>query len=165
MSIRWEALATQALTFVLVVVLLRKFFWKKIQAVLAARRRSIESQLEEIEATKKSLEGLRQEYRQELELASEEVRAMLQMAASEGERISVELRESAKEEAARIRRNAHEHIEEESARAEAEMGGRLADLATRAAGLAIQDGLDLESHRKILDAVIREIASGREVAR
>jgi len=52
-----------------------------------------------------------------------------------------------------------------SARAEAEMGGRLADLATRAAGLAIQDGLDLESHRKILDAVIREIASGREVAR
>jgi F-type H+-transporting ATPase subunit b len=159
LGIRWEALATQALTFVLTVLILRKFAWKKILGMLEARREAIRKQLESLKAQHEEAEQAKEEYR--LQMAGDEARAMLQLAVARGDAIAREISDSAKEDAHSLRTRALEEIEEERAMAGAKLRQDLVEMATIAAEKALRVELDPATQERIMDAVVREIASFR----
>jgi F-type H+-transporting ATPase subunit b len=161
LGIRWEALATQALTFVLTVLILRKFAWKKILGMLEARREAIRKQLESLKAQHEEAEQAKEEYRQALQMAGDEARAMLQLAVARGDAIAREISDSAKEDAHSLRTRALEEIEEERAMAGAKLRQDLVEMATIAAEKALRVELDPATQERIMDAVVREIASFR----
>jgi F-type H+-transporting ATPase subunit b len=162
LNIRWEALATQALTFVLTVLLLRKYAWKKILGMLEARREAIAKQMESLRARLEEAERAKEEYRQALLMAGDEARAMLQLAVARGEAIAKEMSDSSREEARALRTRALEEIEEERARAEAKLREDMVAIATAAAEKALLAELDQGTQERIMEAVLREIAAGPE---
>jgi len=159
MSIRWAALATQALTFVLAVVILRKTAWKKILGMLEARREMIRKQVDGLKSQREEADRLKEEYRQVLELAAEEARSIRQIAVASGQAMAREISNSAREEAQTLRARVLEEMDEERSRAESRLRQDLVELATAAAEKALMIELDSATQERIMDAVVREIAS------
>ena len=56
----------QVINFLLLLVLMRVFFWKRVLKLLDERRERIASQLENIESAKKEVEKLKDDYQKEL---------------------------------------------------------------------------------------------------
>jgi len=158
LDIRWQALATEAVTFLLTVLVLRRFAWRKIQGVLESRREAIRRQTEDLKARREEAERLKEEYREVLEMAGGEARTILQLAVARGDQIAKEISEKARSEAVALHRRVEKQIEEELAGAEAGLRESLIGMATTAAEKALMVELDPEMQERLMSAVVRELS-------
>ena len=154
MNLEIQQILTQALGFLILLFILKKIAWKPLLSLLDERREKISSEFQTIERTKSELSRLEQDYKARLADIDAQARQRIQEAISEGQRISVEIQEKAREESKNILNKAKENIELEVAKARVELRNQVATLAIKAAEKLIKVELTEERHKRLVTEFI-----------
>ncbi|MBI3322077.1 MAG: F0F1 ATP synthase subunit B [Candidatus Omnitrophica bacterium] len=145
------------LAFLLLLAILKKFAWGALLKLMDERRAKIDSEFQGIEKTKLELERLKQDYQQHLTRIEEEARGKIQQAVNEGRRVASEIEEQARSSSRETLEKAKEAIQLEVAKARVELKEQVVDLAIQATHKILQQNLDEETDRRMIEAFIREI--------
>lgn len=150
-------LALQVVAFILLFLILRRYLFRPLLAVMAQREEEIARSLEAGERARQELARLEEEKARLLAAAREEGRELVRQAVREAEEARQRLLSEAREEAQQIRRRAQEAIELERQAALVELRREVVDLAILAASRAVLGKLDLAAHRQAVDEFIASL--------
>jgi len=148
------------ITFLVAMVILRRFAWKPLLGALAAREEKIRSQLEQAERAQAEGERLLEEHRRALAAAEEQSQRILREGRSLAEQMKADILEKANTSARSVVDQAKGEIQREKESALEHLRAEVADLAIMAAGKILDANLDTPKQRKMVDAVIRDINRG-----
>ncbi len=157
MNLELQQILTQALGFIILLFLLKKFAWKPLLSLLDERRDKISSEFENIERVKTELARLGDDYKAKLSDIDAQARQKIQEAVSEGQRIAVELQEKAREDANKALEKAKANIELEVAKARAELRSQMTSIAIKAAEKILKEDLNDERHNRLVMGFIENV--------
>ncbi|TDI30258.1 MAG: ATP synthase F0 subunit B [Acidobacteria bacterium] len=138
-------------TFLLLVLLLGKFAWKPILAVLKERETTIRQALDEARQARKESASLLEQNRAILADARNQAREVLEKARQDAEQRRSDLVAAARKEAEELLSRSRDEIQREKRQALRELREEAADLAIAAASRVVAGGLDAEHHRRLVD--------------
>ena len=145
------------ITFVLVLLVLKKWAWPPILSALDEREQSIRIAIEGAEQARQDADTVLSDHRAKLVAAEDGARQLIAEAREAGEKVRQEVVAQAKEEAQRTIDQARISIESEKRAAIAQLRREMADLAVLAAGALIDANLDDEKNRGLVDDLISRI--------
>jgi F-type H+-transporting ATPase subunit b len=145
------------ITFLVVLLVLKKFAWPQLLASLDEREKRISDALTAAEQARQEAEEVLQEHRQKIAAAEEEARKIVAAAREAGANVRQTIVSQAREEAERMLDQARTSIESEKRAAIAELRRETANLAVQAAGVLIDANLDDEKNRGLVDDLIAKI--------
>lgn len=144
-------------TFVLLLIVLRAVAWKPLLKMLDEREGRIQDALEQAEKAQQEAQAASEENREALALAQAEAQAAIAEGRAAAERVAQEVRERAQAEAQQMLEQASQTIRQEKDKALQELRHQATDLAILAAGKLLEENLDDERNRKIVDDFIDRI--------
>lgn len=148
---------TNVLGFLLLVFILRKFFWNSVLRILDARRMKIEEGFRTIEQSKQALERLQQDVTQRLAKIDDEARAKIQQAILDGRRIASEIQEEARASAQAIIAKSKETIELELAKAKVNLRDQVADMTIEAVERLLKQKCDPKTDKTLVASILEEL--------
>ncbi len=148
---------THAIGFLILLAILRKFAWGALLGVLDARSKRIADEFHSIEQTKQELAALKAQYQESISKIEEEARGKIQQAIAEGRRVAAEVEEDARTHARDTLEKTREAVALEVAKARVELREQVVDLAIQATHKILQQHLDEETDRRMIEAFIKEI--------
>lgn len=157
-----RVLIVQAGGFLLLLIVFKLFLFKPIMGILDARRREIEGQFSEAEAQREAANELKAQYQQHLAGIEEEMRVKIADALKEGQAMRDEIIADSRAKADGILAKAQGEIQREKEQAMLELKTRVADLAIGASSKLIEENLDQEKHRKLVDRFVDELGGVRQ---
>lgn len=140
----------QIISFLLLLILLRIFAWRKLLGLLDSRKERIASEFQRIENTKHDLENTKAEYEARLERIEEKANQIIQDAVSRGREITDEVRKQAHEEAQDILDNARQNVKYELTKAKEELRDNIIDLTIKATENVIREKLTESTDKKMI---------------
>ena len=146
------------LTFVIVLIILRKAAWKPLLGALTAREESIRASLREAEDARAQAARLLEENKRQLARAEEQSRSIIMEGRDMGERLKGEILEKANATTRVMIEQAKEEIHREKDAALTRLRSEATDLVIAATGKILDANLDTPKQRQLADAAIREIA-------
>lgn len=155
-----QQIVSQAISFILLVVILKRFAWKPLLAILDARRARIEEDLRQVAQSKAELARLQQEYGKRLAAIEDEARTKIQQAVLEGKRVAVEIQEQAREQGHALLRKTKDTVELEVAKAKVTLRDELISLTLSALERILQRTLDERTDRRLVESVLAELEQG-----
>ena len=138
------------ITFIVLLVVLRKVAWGPILTTLEQREQTIRNSLAEAQRARQEAEQLLVQHQQMLADANREVLRLLEQGREEAERLRVSMTEQAREEAQRLTEAARRDIVRERQLAMQELKNTAADLALAAAGRLLHAAMTSEDHRRLV---------------
>ena len=144
-------------TFVLLLLILRSVAWKPILGVLDEREGRIQDALDQAEKAKRDTETAAEENRKALAEAQAEAQRAIAEGRQAAERAGDDIRQRAESEARAMVEQAQRSIRQERDRAVQELHNQVAELAIMAAGKVLDENLDDDRNRKIVDDFISRI--------
>ena len=159
MNIEIYQILTQALGFLVLLWLLKKFAWKPLLTIIDERRDKISSEFSNIERAKTELSRLEEDYKAKLADIEAHARIKIQEAISEGQRISIEIQEKAREEAKKTIDKAKANIEIEVAKAMVDLRNQMANIAIKAAEKILKEELSGDRHKRLVSDFIDNVES------
>ncbi|HET6350458.1 MAG TPA: F0F1 ATP synthase subunit B [Candidatus Krumholzibacteria bacterium] len=159
MNLDWKALLTQALGFLIVVWLLRKYAWGKLLAFTEKRRETIAAEFASIEKSKGDVDGLRRKFEEELAGIETTRRARIQEAVSDAHQIAGEIRDEARKEAIAMRVKAGEDINLDMDKANVAFRDDMVNAVIGATEKLIRTRLDDAQHRTLINQFLDEVGS------
>ena len=147
----------KVIVFALLLFLLRKFAWKPIVSALSEREETIDASIRQAE---RALEEARQtgEKNEEARRAAEEnARRIMQDARAAAERVRTEDIEKTRARIRQMQKQAQDEIEREKQRALEELRDEVAGLAIQTAEQILEETLDADRHRKLVDRFIEQL--------
>ena len=157
MEIDPKQILIHAIGFLILLAILRKFAWGAILGTMEVRRKRIADEFAAIEQTKQELAKLKGDYQEQIDRIEEEARSKIQQAVDEGRRVGAEVEESARAHAREVLEKSKEAIALEVAKARLELKDQVVDLAIQATHKVLQQHLDEETDRRMIEAFIKEI--------
>ncbi len=145
------------ITFVLLLLVLRKFAWKPLLKALHDRESSIRFTLEHAENAKTEAGRILEENRRQLARASEESRKILGEGRALGEKLKQEIVDQANQQSRRMVEQARLEIERDKDTALAQLRSEVATLALQAAGKILNETLDEKRHRALIDESLSKL--------
>jgi len=146
----------QVINFLLLVILLRIFFWKRVLKLLDERKARIASELEGIEKTKVEVEKLKSDCQKELSAAEGMKRLKIQEGVSEGRREADEIKKEAHLNAQRIMDSAENDIKQEIVKARDELKNEIVDLTIKAVENVVGRKLTEENDKKLIEDFLKQ---------
>ena len=146
------------LTFVIVLIILRKAAWKPLLGALTAREESIRASLREAEDARAQAARLLEENKSQLARAEEQSRRIIMEGRDMGERLKAEILDKANATTRSMIAQATEEIRREKDAALIQLRSEATDLVIAAAGKILDANLDTPKQRQLADAAIRDIA-------
>jgi F-type H+-transporting ATPase subunit b len=150
-----------AITFLVLLVVLGKFAWGPIVAMLAERERTIRDAIESAKKERLEAERLLSDQKQALAKAQREAAELARRNQQEVEALRQELTARARKEADELVATARHQIAEELSKARAELKAQVADLAIDAAGRLVKANLDDKAQRKLVEEYIAQLPANR----
>ena len=147
-------LALQALVFLALLWVLRRFLFRPVQQILRAREQEVQKHLDHARDQQSAAEKLRDDLQHRLDSIQEEARRRMREAAEQAKAAHDRTVAEAREHAEKLLQRAASEIDLEKRKAIAELREQVASLALSAASKAIQDGLDEQTQRQIIDRAI-----------
>ena len=152
-----KAVIIQAVGFLVMFLILKKFAFGKIGGLLEARRRDVETRDRELTEGQQEIARLRGEVQDRLDRMELEARERMQAAVAEAnaerERVLNQTRQDAEQELARARSEIQRSKEE----ALSDLRSTVADLALAAAGRLLGETLDEDRDRRLVDTFIDQM--------
>ena len=130
-----------AITFIFLLLIMRKFAWKPILGAVSEREESIKNALDAAEEAKKEMQNLQVENNRILKEARAECDTLLKEAAETKNKIVKNAKEESKVEANKIIKRAQATIESEKKAAVADIKSQIANLSIEIAKKVIKDQL------------------------
>ena len=149
------------LTFLVLLVLLAKFAWKPLLALLDRREEMIRQSLDDADKAKQELQRLQQESKEILSKARVEAQSILAKSRSQAEQLKGELRQEAKVQADSILRDAEKQIQVETEKAIAVIKHEVVDLSLLVASKLIKRNLSKEDNQSLIEESLKQVESSR----
>ncbi|HCK61413.1 MAG TPA: ATP synthase F0 subunit B [Gemmatimonadetes bacterium] len=143
--------------FAILVLILGKYAWGPILAAVDAREKGIQTALDEAAERNQEAEKLLANYKENLADARRQANELLAEGKAAGESIRMEIEEKARGEAQSIIERARAEIERERDAAIAEIRRESVDLALAAATRLVQENLDQEKDRVLVERYLTEL--------
>jgi F-type H+-transporting ATPase subunit b len=144
--------------FLLLLLILGKVAWKPLLASLKTRENAIADSLSRAEQARADAERLIAENKQERAKAEEEIQKALKEGRAFAEQMRRDLVEKAKEEAQRMLAQARAEIERDTQHALRQLRTEVSDLAIMATSKLLDENMNEERHRKVVDKMIAELS-------
>ena len=156
-----QQIIAQALSFLLLLWVLRRFAWRPLLTMLDQRRARIEQELRDIAQQKAQVARLQDEYAKKLTAIHDEARVKIQESILEGKRIALEIQEEARTQGRAILTKAKETVELELAKARVTLRDQVATMTMDALERILRQKLDAKTDRALIDAVLGELDEDR----
>lgn len=149
----WVAFSTLLFLF-----LMNKYLVPPIMEALNERETRIKDSLESAEKALARAEQISKDNKKALKEAEIQAQKIRKDALEDAELLRTERIEKAKTDAEKILENARVTIEQEKKRALSELRNEVAELAVQSAGIIIQQELDKDKNKKLVDSFINDIS-------
>lgn len=145
------------ITFVILVVILKRYAFGPLQQVIDKRRDEILKNIQAAEDNRREADHLLAEYKQSIADAKHEAEDIIERARKVGETTRVEIVSDAKEHARKEVEDARAQIQRETRKAIREIRDQVADLAILAAEKVTASSISRDDHVRLLDEAVSEI--------
>jgi len=152
----------QLVSFLILLGLLIYVGYKPIRKMLDERANRIKESMEQAEATKQEYERTKVAVQEQIGKARQEGQAVISQATQIGDRLKEEAKEEARKEAQAIVDRTRVELERERDKAIDDLRREFVDTAILAAEKVINEALDKEKHRKLIEQALEESATFRE---
>ncbi len=145
------------ITFVILLLLLKKVAWKPLLAALDEREKLIKESLEKSERAKEEAEKLISENKANLAKAEEESQKVIAQAREFAEKLKTQIVEESKAEAKKMIEDASVEIERKSKESFESLKNQVAEIAVGAAEKILKENLDKEKQLVLVNKFIDEL--------
>jgi F-type H+-transporting ATPase subunit b len=152
----------QLVSFLILLGLLVYFGYKPIRKMLDERANRIREGMEQAEATKQEYEQAKVAVQEQIGKARQEGEAVVKQATQIGDRLKEEARGEARKEAQAIVERTRTELERERDKIANDLRKEFVDTAILAAGKVINETLDKEKHRKLIEEALKESTTFKE---
>jgi F-type H+-transporting ATPase subunit b len=146
----------QLINFCVLFGILYLVAYKPLMKMLDERSNKVKESMEQAEYVKQQAVHAEEEVKKQLEAASKQGQEVIARAEKTGEELRQRMEEQAKREGESLIAGARSEIQKERDDAISELRKEFADLTITAAGKVIDESLDKDKHRDIIDKVLEE---------
>ena len=150
-----------AITFLIVLLILKKTAWGPIVSMLEEREKGIQSAIDRAHSAKDEAESILKKNRELLSRADAEADRLIREGKEYADKVRSELTEKAQLESQKMIAAAKDEIEQEKRRALDVLRNEVAEGAVRGAEKIIRATLDAEKQKGVVDDMIKELAASR----
>ena len=150
MHIDWGQIVTNAIGFIIAVLLLKRYPWTGLLGFIEKRRQTIATSFEEIDSGRAEVAEQKARLDKELEGIEATRREKIQEAAREAETLAGKIKEGARREAIAEREKAKQDIDIELDKANEVLKDRIIESVLTATEKLIGERLDREKHNKLI---------------
>ncbi len=150
-------LAWTVITFLLLLVLLRKIAWKPILEALENREKDIREALSAADKARAEADKVSQDYDEMIKKARAEVQQIVSEGKATGEKVRASIEDNAHTKAVEMLESAKDQIEAEREKAIREIQSVVVDLSVKAATKVIEKNLDTDDNRRLIEKTLMEI--------
>lgn len=152
----------QLVSFLILLGLLVYVGYKPIRKMLDERANRIKESMEQAEATKQEYERAKVAVQEQISKARQEGQTVISQATQIGDRLKEEAKEEARKEAQSIVARTRVELERERDKAIDDLRREFVDTAILAAEKVINETLDKERHKKLIEEALEESTTFRE---
>lgn len=156
LGINLPSLLAQIVNFAILLGILYLVAYKPVMRMLDERSRRIKESMEQTEKIKQQVEKAEEEFKKQIEQAGRKGQEIIDRAVLTGEEVGQKAKAEAKKEAEALLARARAEIRRERDEVIDELRQEFADLTILAAGKVIEQSLDKEVHRQLIDRVLEE---------
>lgn len=156
-GLRGDLFAAQLINFLLVLIVLWRFVYKPIFAVLDAREKSIAKSMKDVEDISARVKASEWERVAMMNEARKESQAIIEAAMRETDVRKNEMIESAKHEVERVIAHGKEQLAAEREASMVEMRKEIIDIAVRAAAKIATEGMTQKKSQSLAEEVVRKL--------
>ena len=149
------------ITFIVLLLVLRKFAWGPIVSMLDERERTIRDAIEQAKKERLEAERLLADQKESLSRAQREAADLAKRSQADMEALRVDLTAKARKEADDLVAGARIQIQEEKAKAMTEIRAVAADLAVAGAKRLIELNMDEQKQRALVEEYLSQLPSER----
>lgn len=160
MHLEWSVILTQAVGFIIVLLLLKKYAWGKLLQFIDKRRETIEGEFASIDRGKEEVEHLKQKYEKEMAAIEETRRAAIQEAAKEAGQLANKIKDEARQDTLTMRQKAEQDIQLEVDKANVQLRDQMVHAVVTTTEKLIKERLDDEKHRQLISDFLGEVNLG-----
>ncbi|HHK6377443.1 TPA: F0F1 ATP synthase subunit B [Streptococcus pneumoniae] len=144
-------------SFILLLVLIKKFAWSNITGIFEERAEKIASDIDRAEEARQKAEVLAQKREDELAGSRKEAKTNIENAKETAEQSKANILADAKLEAGHLKEKANQEIAQNKVEALQSVKGEVADLTISLAGKIISQNLDSHAHKALIDQYIDQL--------
>ena len=156
-QLNWQAILTQAIAFIALIFLLKKFFFQRVLDYLDERRLAVQATIEQMAADRAAMERARTDYEQRLRNIEEEARGRIQAAIKEAQQLREQIVTDAHNQGEALLQRAREEIDRDKRKALVELRTEVANLAVGAATKILGRSIDPQAQRDLLQGFIDDV--------
>jgi len=161
MGLELGQIITHIIGFVIAVIILKKFAWKPLLSILEERKNKIKSEFDDIEEQRKKTEKLHSDYEEKLKEIDSLARTKIQEACREGQNLSNQIKENARQEAKQIVARTREELLRDLDKAKVQLRDDVVNMTLQLAERIIQEKLDQEKDRQLIEQLVVEMKQGK----
>ncbi|HEU9127729.1 TPA: F0F1 ATP synthase subunit B [Streptococcus pneumoniae] len=144
-------------SFILLLVLIKKFAWSNITGIFEERAEKIASDIDRAEEARQKAEVLAQKREDELAGSRKEAKTIIENAKETAEQSKANILADAKLEAGHLKEKVNQEIAQNKVEALQSVKGEVADLTISLAGKIISQNLDSHAHKALIDQYIDQL--------
>ncbi|HGK2712092.1 TPA: F0F1 ATP synthase subunit B [Streptococcus pneumoniae] len=144
-------------SFILLLVLIKKFAWSNITGIFEERAEKIASDIDRAEEARQKAEVLAQKREDELAGSRKEAKTIIENAKETAKQSKANILADAKLEAGHLKEKANQEIAQNKVEALQSVKGEVADLTISLAGKIISQNLDSHAHKALIDQYIDQL--------
>ncbi len=157
LGVDFKMVFIQAVGFLILLVLMKKFLFGKIKGVIKARADEIKDTYKRSEDDRAEAERLKEEYQQKAVKADEAAEGKIQAAVLKAKDISDEMLKDTRQAVADEKARGQQNIEMERKKALAEVRNQVVDLTILSTSRLIKQSTRRETAEKLVDDVIKGV--------
>lgn len=157
MEINFMRILATIINFILLILLLKHFFWEKIKRAIDARQEAIDETILQADEDAEKARRLRLDNERILKSAKEEGRKLRENQKKEADRIYKEIVDDAHKEAEVILNRANIEIQREEEKAKYELKQQAVELSLMLAEKALGESIDENKHRELINDFIEKV--------
>ena len=144
-------------SFLLLIVLIKKFAWDNITSTFEQRAKKISDDIDGAESARQKAEDLAQKRETELAGSRQEATTIIENAKETAEKNKAGILADAADEAGRLKEKANQEIAQTKAEAMNSIKGDVADLTVNLASKILGQKLEQEAHKELIDRYIDKL--------
>ena len=145
-------------TFILLLVILKKVAWKPILTALDNREKGIEESLNRAEKAKEEAQKILDENKASLSKAEEESKKIIDQSRSYADEVKEQMLKQSKEQAQKLIDDAAAEIERKKQSAFEELRNQIAEISVSAAEKIMKENIDSEKNKQLVNRYLKEIS-------
>jgi F-type H+-transporting ATPase subunit b len=160
MHLEWSVIITQAIGFIIVLAILKKYAWGKLLAFVDQRRERIAGEFAEIDRGKEDVERLKKQFETELANIEETRRVKIQEAATEATKLAGDIKDEARQDGVALRQKAEQDIRLELDKANVQLRDQMVTAVITTTEKLIKERLDSDKHKELISDFLKEVSLG-----